>query len=490
MNRPGVSPGGDGLGAEPPDARPHRVMSVRRSVLVVAGITSFATPFMASAVSIAIPAIGRDLHMSAVATGWIATAYLLAMATFLVPFGRLADIVGRKRIFLVGMSLFVISSLLAALADSGTTLIGWRILQGVAISMVAGTSVAILTAVYPDTERGAALGVNVAMVYAGLSVGPVVSGLLTHYLGWRSIFLLSVPLGLATIVLVAVVLRGTEWAYARGERFDLRGAMLYCVSLPALVWGFSKCVQLSGVVSLAAGIVGLVLFIVLELRTTPPVLEVSLFVRNIAFRYSNVATLLNYAAASATGFLISFYLQYIRGMNPRDAGLVLVCQPVVQTILSPVAGKLSDRIAPRTLASAGMGLCCVALGALSLLTETTPLPVVLAILGLMGSGFGLFSSPNTHAVMASVPPRSYSIASAMLATMRAVGQAGSLGVITVLLAVFVGSVPITSLAHVPLMHAMRVAFPVFALLCLLGVFASLARGGKEASQAREGEKPN
>jgi EmrB/QacA subfamily drug resistance transporter len=465
----------------------HTPVTRKRAVLAVSCLTSFVMPFMASAVGVAIPTIGRDLAMTAVASGWIATAYLLAMTSFLVPFGRLADIVGRKRVFVWGMTIFVAGSALVALAWSGAALIAWRVMQGVGIAMSAGTSVAMLTAVYPERERGGALGLNAAAVYVGLSAGPVVSGVLTYHFGWRSIFAVNVPIGLATLAVTLPMLRRVEWTFARGERFDLLGSILYTASLPALVYGLSRIGEVAGPPLLAVGAAGLVGFVAWELRARSPILRVRLFVDNTAFRYSNLATLASYAAASATGFLMSFYLQYIKGLNPRDAGLLLVCQPVVQAALSPPAGRLSDRVEPRVLASAGMAVCCAALVALAFVSETTSTAVLVVELSVMGLGFALFSSPNTNAVMSSVERRWASIAVAIVATMRVLGQTMSLGVVTVLLAVFVGDVAVTPAVHVELLAGIRVAFIVFAVVCAAGVLASLARGQVHAaSDGRDG----
>jgi EmrB/QacA subfamily drug resistance transporter len=448
---------------------------MRTPVLVSSCLTSFATPFAASAVNVAIPSIGRDLQMSTVATAWIATAYLLTTATFLVPFGRLADIHGRKRVYLAGMGVFTVASIFVATAPSGNLLIGWRVVQALGISAAAGTSVAILTSVFPPERRGAALGINSAAVYSGLAAGPVVSGILTHYIGWRSVFLVTVPLGLAPVILMVTLLRNTEWRFAEGESFDLRGALLYCFAVPVLLFGLTEVRSTWGAPLLLGGGALLLLFIRQQLRSPPPVLDLSMFATNLTFRYSILATLLNYAAASATGFLVSLYLQTVRGMSPRDAGLVLMSQPIVQAIFSPLAGRLSDRVPPRTLASLGMGLCCGALALLAFLGAQTPLPYLLAFLVVMGLGFALFSSPNTNAVMGSVDRRSYSLAAATLATMRSLGQASSLGVITVILSMFVGAVAVAAAPPLLMLRSIRTAFAVFSVLCFVGIFASLAR---------------
>ena len=195
----------------------------RRAALLVTTVGTFLTPFMGSSIAIALPSIGHDLAMDAILLGWVATAYILAAAMFLVPIGRIADIYGRKRIFTCGMLTYTIASLLSAISTSATMLISFRVLQGIGGAMIFSTGVAILTSVFPPQERGRVLGINAAAVYTGLSVGPFVGGLLTQYLGWRSIFWINVPLGLLIIALVCWKLKG-EWAEARGEKFDVVGS--------------------------------------------------------------------------------------------------------------------------------------------------------------------------------------------------------------------------------------------------------------------------
>jgi MFS family permease len=211
----------------------------KRIVLLIATIASFVTPFMASAVTIALPTIGKELSMSALALGWVATAYIFAAAVFLVPFGKAADIHGRKKIFLVGMSIFTVASACCGFAPSATALIALRVVQGIGASMTFSAGVAIVTSVVPGPERGRALGLTTGAVYVGLSVGPLAGGMLTQHFGWRSVFLVTVPLGVAVIALVVTKLRG-EWADARGERFDFPGAFIVVPSLAAMLYVFSR----------------------------------------------------------------------------------------------------------------------------------------------------------------------------------------------------------------------------------------------------------
>ncbi len=403
----------------------HR--SSRWAALIAGTMAAFLTPFMASAINVALPLISQEFSMNAMLLGWVATAYLLAAAMFLVPFGRLADIHGRKRVFVYGTATFTLAAALAGFSTSGTMLVAARILQGLGSAMIFGTGVAILTSVFPPSERGRVLGINVAAVYLGLSLGPFLGGWMTEQLGWRSIFFLTVLLGMLVIIFVLWKLEG-EWAEARGEPFDLVGSLLYTLSLLALIVGFSRLTQPWGLGLLVVGAIGLAGFAAWELRTEYPVLRIELFSGNRAFALSNVAALINYAATAAVSFLMSLYLQYIRGLSPQQAGVILLAQPIVQAMFSPASGWLSDRIEPRLVASAGMAVTTLGLSLLVFLGPSTPSWAIIACLILLGFGFALFSSPNMSAIMGSVERQFYGVASGMLGTMRLVGQTLSLGI--------------------------------------------------------------
>ncbi len=447
----------------------------KKAALLVSTAASFMTPFMASTVNIALPSIGRDFLMDAIALSWVATAYLLAAAMFLVPFGRLADIYGRKRIFIYGVVAYTVVSLLSAAAPTGTFLILLRGLQGVAGAMIFGTGVAILTSVYPVSERGRVLGINVAAVYVGLSLGPFAGGFLTQHLGWRSVFVANALLGGFIIPLVLWRLRG-EWAEARGERFDIPGSILYSISLIVIMYGFSTLPAIQGMWTILVGVSALVAFVLWELRVKNPLLDISLFRHNTVFAFSNMAALINYSATSAVTFLLSIYLQYIKGLNPQTAGFILISQPVVMAVFSPLAGRLSDRIEPRVVASLGMTFIVIGLALFAFLGGETSLLMVTINLVLLGFGFALFSSPNTNAVMSAVEKRWYGVAAATLATMRLTGQMLSMGIVMLIIAVTMGRVAITPEYYPEFLKGMKASFIIFSALCVVGIFASLARG--------------
>jgi len=449
--------------------------SVKGYALLIATLTSFSTPFMGSSINVALPAIQKAFQMNAVLLSWVATSYLLSAAIFLVPFGRLADIQGRKKIFTYGIITFTIASLLCGLSPSGAMLLVFRVFQGLGSAMIFATGIAIITSVYPPRERGRALGINVAAVYTGLSLGPLLGGLLTQHLTWRSVFFFNVPFGTIIILMVVGKLKA-EWAEAKGERFDIQGALLYGLALAAIMYGISRLPGMNGIWIILVGFAGILGFVVWELRTDQPVFDLSLFMKNRAFTFSCLAALIHYCATFAVTFLLSLYLQYIKALTPQQAGFILIAQPVMMALLSPFAGRLSDRVEPRLLASAGMALTAAGLSLFLVLKEDTPILLIVGTLLLVGIGYGLFSSPNMNAIMSSVDKRFYGLASGSVGTMRLLGMMMSMAIATVIFTLLMGRVQITPEHYPMFLKSMRVALMIFSLLCFAGIFSSLARG--------------
>ena len=454
--------------------------SLKRSVLLVSTFAAFLTPFMSSSINLALPAMGKELHASAIELGWVPSSFLLASAIFLLPFGRLGDIVGRKRIFTAGIILYTISTFLIIFSRTIVSLLILRVFQGFSGAMIFGTSMAILTSVFEPGERGRAMGINITATYIGLSTGPVIGGFLTHWLGWRSIFAVLVPIGLISLYLLFTKIKA-EWAEARGDRFDWIGSLIYGISLASFMYGFSKLPSERGWWFLAMGVLLGILFTWFEIKNDNPVLDLRLLSHNRVFAFSGLAALIHYSATSATGFFVSLYLQYVHGLDARAAGLIMISQPVAMALLSPVAGKLSDKKDPGIIASTGMALTAAGLILLCFITSETPHYIIFLLLLLMGTGFGLFTTPNSNAIMSSVEKKQLGIASGVVGTMRMVGQMTSMGIALMILSVFIGKQTITPSTYPSFISGMRTGFIIFSALCVLGIFASLARNKRNAA---------
>ncbi len=445
------------------------------AAFIITTLSSFVTPFLESSVSIALPSIGYEFTLDVVILNWVATSYFLAAAMFLVPFGRLADIYGRKKFFTFGIFCYTGAAFLAVLSDSALLLIVARILQGIGAAMIFGTNIAILTSAFPPGERGKVLGIIITTVFLGQLSGPYLGGFLTQKFGWRSIFLFNVPFGLIIILVIFWKLKG-EWAEAKGEKFDLVGSIIYGLMLLGVIYGFSQLPEIMGIWFILMGIMGLIIFVKWEIKLENPVLDITLFRKNRVFAFSNLAALIYFSATFAVTFLLSLYLQYIKELSPQNAGLILIAQPVVQATFSPVAGWLSDRIEPQRIAACGTTLTVIGLSLFMGLNKKTPVELIITGLAIIGLGAALFSPPNFNVVMGSVEKKVYGVASGTRGTMRLIGQMLSMGITMLLFTLYLGHVQITPELYPLFLRSVHAAFIIFAGLCFGGIFASLARG--------------
>lgn len=429
---------------------------------------------MGSAVNVALPVIAKDLSMTALSLSWVATSFILAATMTLIPFGRMADIYGRKRFYIYGGLIFTIATSFCILSPSSLFLIAARAVQGIGGAMIFSTGTAMLVAAYPLEERGKIIGINVAAVYIGLTIGPFVGGLLTQHLGWRFIFLFTAIWGLI-ITLIATTIK-EEWSAVNGKGFDFNGSMLYAFSLFSMIYGISQLPSLNALFLIGSGVFCLILFVFHQLKSPYPLVDIHLFLNNRVFAFSNLAALINYCATFAITFLLSLYLQHIKMLTPSQTGSILVAAPVVQALLSPVAGRLSDRIEPQTISSTGMVLTVIGLVLLLFLGSDTSIEYILFCLVLLGVGFALFSSPNVNAIMSAVEKKFYGVASATVGTMRLTGQMFSMGITMLIFAVILGDYPISEANTYLLLKSAKFIFAILAVICCAGIFASLARG--------------
>lgn len=433
---------------------------------------------MGSAVNIALPTIGNELSMNTVTLSWVAMGFLLSSAVMLVPFGKLADIWGRRRMLLFGNIFFTCATLSCAWSQNGGWLLFSRVLQGFGSAMILSSGMAIVISAFPPEKRGQIIGLNTSAVYVGLSAAPLLGGIMTQALGWQSLFYVNALAGILTTAGIYFGVRA-EWAEARNDRLDLTGSILYILSMSALMYGFSKLPMMHAWILTACGLCGLFVFVDFQKKAVSPVLDIRLFRENRTFAFSNLAALINYAATFGITFVLSLYLQSVKGLSPREAGMIMITQPVLMAVVASYSGRLSDRVDSRILSSLGMAIIVAGLVILIWLSTDTPTAYLVFALVILGFGFGLFSSPNTHSVMSSVNSRFLGTASATLGTMRLTGQMFSMAIAAMSVHIFIGDATINAATIPAFMQSIRAVFIVFALLCSLGVIASLARGKRK-----------
>jgi EmrB/QacA subfamily drug resistance transporter len=484
-----MAPSTDGkAGTDMSIAAQGSVQSNRYVILTVTTLASFLIPIMSSAVNVALPAISREYNMDVITLGWVTTSYILASAALLIPFGRLSDMYGRRNIFVLGLFVFTVGSILSILSTSGLMLLGSRAVQGIGGSAIFATSVAILTSVFPPDKRGNVLGLNTASVYLGLSLGPFIGGILTESAGWKSIFVMSSVLSVICVV-------GSLWKFREDEterttgKFDLPGSIIYSLTLLLVMYGVSQLPETRAVYFIVAGFVAAAAFYRRETRAKHSLINLKVFRGNRGFTFSNLAALVNYSGTWAVSFMMSLYLQYAKGFDARTTGIILVTSPAVQAVFSPFFGRLSDRLEPRILASSGMATTAIGIAMLAFAGRDTSISYIVVGLAVLGFGFALFSAPNTNAIMSSAERQDYGLASALLSTMRQIGMMLSMGIVWTVLAIVVGRVEITPEHYGDLITSVRIAFLICASLCVTAIFFSMARGdihGKPAVEPGKG----
>ena len=449
---------------------------IQNTTLFTAIVTSFLTTFTGSALNLSIPGIESEFATNAVTVGWVITIYTMSAAVFSVPFGKLADVIGRRKVLIAGIIMFGVASVACSFSGSIEILIGLRLLQGIGSACLFATNISILVSVFPGNRRGEVLGISTSATYIGLSVGPVAGGFLNGTFGWRSIFITAVILA---AVALTVAVNGTpkDEKNSEKQKTDVIGNLLYVIMVGVFLTGFSNMANgYMGKLMTAAGIAMLIIFGLYENKQASPVIKPSMFTGDAVFTLSGIAALLNYAATFAVTYLVSLYLQIAMGFPSRQAGLILISMPLVQALLTPKVGKLSDRIEPYKLASAGMACCALGLAFFAGPGMSGSLPLVIIPLLIMGLGFGLFSSPNTNAIMSRANKADYGVANSIVSTMRTIGQSFSMALVNIIVTMSLGEKSLAETSGAELVRTLRICFCIFLALCIIGTLISLKRG--------------
>lgn len=445
--------------------------SSKTLIVFLASFTSFITAFSTSAIAVAIPSIANQFAIDAILQNWLATSFLLAIAVFAVPFGKLSGKFGLKKFFILGIIVFLLGSVGATLSFSAYSLIFFRVIQGIAGAMLNISGLALVTEALPPQERGKGIGLTISSVYIGLTLAPVLGGILTKNLGWQSIFYVIIPLLFIPLILALLKVKD-EWVTGKNDPFDFTGTIIYSIGIVLFMYGFTILNEMNGIILTIVGIVLLAGFALWELRQKFPVFHVELF-KNAKFSSSALAALISYLATFVVTYILNYHLQYIEGMDPQTTGIILIVTPALMAIIAPFSGNLSDRIEPQKLSAIGMGFVTVAIFILIFLEKGTPLSLIIVAMILQSIGYGIFSSPNTNSIMGSVPRKFAPLASATVSTVRVIGQTLSLGMLTVIFAVVMGSVQIVPKYFPLLTQSSQIACIISTILCVIAVFASL-----------------
>jgi len=447
--------------------------STKKYVLLISIIVSFLVPYTSSSINIALPEIGKTFLLNSIFLGWITSSYLLVTGIFLIPFGKIADIYGKKKVITSGIIIFTIGSFLSALAFSGDVLLISRVIQSLGSAMIFGNVYSLIASVFPEEDQGKALSLSVGTAYVGLAIGPVLGGFLTEFLGWRSIFLFSIPFGIAAIIAV-LKLKG-EWIEAADDKFSISSTSVLGLSLTGIIYGFSEITTTIGIIALIFGVLGVILFIWLQTKVKNPLIHPELLF-NRAYIINNVTSIINYGPGIFTLFLLTLYLQNIRGLSPNQTGLLLCVQSVFIALFSILTGKLLDSVKSRHIAAIGMALTAIGLTVLVFLGETTSFEVIVVALAILGSGYGLSAASSTQIAVEYVEKRFYGLSSASLNTMRVVGQLMGMGVTLAVLNIFIGKATLNPSNYAQFIEGTKIPFLIFAILCYVSIYGYFIMG--------------
>ena len=445
-------------------------MEKKNLILLICTVLSFFTVFAVNAVMVVVPSIASEFHMSNIVQNWIIIIFLLVVAVLSIPAGQISGKFGLKKVTILSIILFIIISIVTVMVKSSWQFLACRFILGISLSFINVTSMAMVVSAFAPEERGKALGINITGVYIGLSLSPVLGGILNYNLGWRSVVLFGVPF-LFVILALLLTKIDDEWITFENVPLDIKGYFAYGIGMVLFMYGFTILNTLPGVILTILGIIILIVFGVIELKQTHPSFDVRFF-KNRKFLSSNFASLSAYLATFAVTTILNYHLQYIKGFDSQSAGMILLVAPLCQVVLAPIAGRLSDKFVPQILAAIGMALGTISLFLFSFLGSETPLEFLIVSMIIYGVGFGLFSPPNTNVIMSSVPPKDTSVASAAVATMRTVGQAMSMGILTLVFAFVMGDVPIVEQYYPLLISSCQMTCLVCVVLCIASVFAS------------------
>lgn len=404
-----------------------RLSGEQKAVCFVIIMITFVSAVSGSSMNLLVPTIGKEFSISTSMIGLLMTGFSFTVAVLSVPFGRLADIIGKRRIFVPGVLIFTVSAIIPVFAPSFAFLLAFRILQATGSAMTLSTSTAIIAVAIPEEVRGKVVGIVIASMYVGLMTGPISAGIINHHFGWRTMFIVIFVLG-AIAFTTAFKKLPNDGKSLQNLNFNIFKDVVYIFKL---------------------------------------------FAGNAVFTLLNIVLLIASGVGYAIIYIMSIYLQVAIGYPSQTAGFILIAQPFLMTVVSPYAGKLADRVSTFKLATIGMVICTVGVGIGVLINTSVVLLVVIGTLVISGVGFGLFAPSNTISIMLSAGEKDYGTASAVLTSMRYLGYTSSIGIVSIIASIFMGDVPIAEAQTDVLVMTLRTSLVIFTILCVIGVLISV-----------------
>jgi MFS family permease len=464
--------------------KPVHSPAMLRAVIIAAIIGDFLSPFLIASLAISTPEIGKDLGLDIVSLGWILSSFLLASSVLMLTAGRLGDCIGYKRIFTAGLVFSLIGCTIAAFASTFPVLILALVIIGICSGFMWATTIPLRLSAFPPEMRGKLMGHNAAAVYSGVAAGPVIGGVLIHFFGWHSIFLAVIPVVLFNLLLVWFwVWKLPDTCTGTLAGFDTGGSVLFAVAMTTLIYGFSIIPGMTGFLCIGGALLLFTGFILYEKRVIHPILDVSLVFGNRKFLFAGTAAMLGYSITAGMMYVMPLFIQSIMGYSPLITGMVYVGAALCQVIFSVVAGRMSDQASPGHISAAGLGLATIALLLLLGIDPTTSLFVIAGLMMILYTGMAFFGTPNTYAIMGSVPIEKHGMAAGTIATLRRFGNQFSIAIPMMVFSIILGNVVLSSVETREFLLSFRIIIGIFVVLTVIGIVCSIRQehvGGKES----------
>lgn len=452
---------------------------IEKLLLVFLSLCVFTIPFESSMLNLVLPIIQKSFEINIQELGFISLSYLLTTSILLIPCSHISYIFGKKNIFIFGIFCIFLSDVLVLISYSFYFFLFCRIISGIGSACVMATSIAIFNSLFHDEKKGRALGINTASVYSGIALGFIVGALFTTTFYWKYMFLLTIPAFFISGVSLFKLLPNDSTNNSTNintydvDKIDIKGIILYSTSLLSILYSISSLNNKYSIYILIFGTLVFLLFLAHQKTQKFKLFNFKLFFQNKIFLKSNITVLLNYSATYAISFFLSIYLQSIGNLSPYITGLILLAQPVIQSLTSPIVGIYLSKKNSCIFTTLGLLVITLGLFFLSTIQLTTSVYLIVFYQFILGLGYSLFTTPNTYTIITSIDQKEVEFASGALATMRQIGMVLSMG----LSISFISFTPyILKVFHLELydnlLISMKSTFLFCSLLCGLGVLLS------------------